>query len=117
MLLDDLLSQTRMVSVRYGDAELNIEYYRQRLTDAEGQRLTKAISQISEINDQSLSMICEFLARVIAWWDLYETEGMPLAINTDALRRLPLSVLNDLIVVIMHNESNPEPPTITVNCQ
>lgn len=110
MLLNDLLSQTRLVTVPYGDAELNIEYYWQRLTDVEGQRLIASLRELSGFSDQSFAVACQVLVRVIAWWDLYESEGVPLPITVEALRRLPIGAISDVVLAIVGNETRP--PTV-----
>lgn len=115
MLLDDLLSQTRMVTVQYGDSELNVEYFRQRLTDAEGQRLMDGLQEMQGDHNHKFKLACTLLLRVIAWWDLYETEGIPLAVNAENLIRLPMSVITDVFLAIVNNETKPNLPTITVD--
>lgn len=104
MPLDDILAQTKLVTVKYGEHELNFEYYRQRLFDAEGQRLTAAVS-VAQSSVEIGRLGAEHLARLIAWWDLYEREGVALPITAQALQALPLSLLCDLIRAIAENES------------
>lgn len=104
MLLDDILAQTKLVTVKYGEHELNLEYYRQRMYDAEGQRLSAAIGAAQ--NPAEIGRLgAEQLARLIAWWDLYQREGVALPITAQSLQALPLSFLVDLMRAIAENES------------
>lgn len=107
MLLDDLLAQTRLVTLRYGERELNIEYYRQKLFDAEGQRISLSLQAPQPTLSAQAELVATFLAHVLAWWDLYHSEGTPLPINTETLKTLPMNVLNDVALAILANETKP----------
>jgi hypothetical protein len=98
--LDEVIRMTKCLSVPFeGAGTLEIEYRPVATGDSELQALSRKAVDSGDEN-QCRRWIAEYLARVVAWWDLYD-DNKPLPLTPEAIERLPVYFLTTVLGAIV----------------
>lgn len=102
MKLSELKAKTRRVVAQYGDDEIVFEY-------RPGMVTPEMVLSLQGVADNSgVAEIVEFLASVIARWEIEADDGSPWPVKVENLLQLPVSLLGAMLTTIIE-DAQPNP--------